>query len=94
MVTCPPVDPVIVTEHVPSDRKQNESMKETDPVLLFDQVTMPVGAYPFTLAVQVMTVEEPATTDLGVQETVVFEVFTVTTKLYHPVVGELAESPQ
>lgn len=40
-----------------------------------------------------MVVVEPATADFGVQETVVFEAFVVTTKLYAPAVAGLLESP-
>ena len=67
----------------------------TEPVLIvvWDMVTVPVGAYPLTLAVQVMTVEELATADRGLHETVVFEAFIVTIKLYVPADWKLLGSP-
>jgi hypothetical protein len=43
MVTCPPVDPVIVTEHFPCERVHVAEAKETEPAPLCDQLTVPVG---------------------------------------------------
>jgi len=40
-----------------------------------------------------MTIDEPATADLGVQETAVLVAFIVTDRLYVPAHGELFESP-
>jgi len=69
--------------------------KETEPVLLvvWDQLTVPVGAYPFTVTVQMTTVDEPTSTDFGVQETPIFVTFVVTTRLYVPEDGKFLESP-
>ena len=71
------MDPVIVTEHIACVwltlvRGHVVGLRETEPVPLWDQLTVPAGEEPITLAVQVMVVDEPATADLGVQETVVF----------------------
>lgn len=51
---------------------------------VWDQVTLPVGEYPITLAVQMMIVDEPAAADFGAQETVVFETFFITVRPYVP----------
>jgi hypothetical protein len=67
--------------------------KETDPAPLCDQVTLPVGEYPVTVALQLTTFDEPTITYFGLQEIVVFVVFTVTTRLYAPAVAGLLESP-
>jgi hypothetical protein len=55
-----------------------EEVKVTDPplVLDWDHATDPVGTpYPFTVAVHVIVVDDPAATEAGLQETVVFEDF-------------------
>ena len=62
-------------------------------LVVWDQLTVPVGVYPFTVTVQMTTVDEPATADLGVQETFVFVTFVVTAKLYFPEDGKFLESP-
>jgi hypothetical protein len=45
------------------------------------------------LALQTTTVDEPATTELGLQETVVFVASVVTARLYVPEDGEFLVSP-
>ena len=71
-MTCPLADVVIVTEHVPCERVHVAEPNETEPLPLWDQLTVPVGEYPVTVAVQVIVVEEPAAADFGAQETDVF----------------------
>jgi hypothetical protein len=70
-------------------------LKETEPVLpvICDSVTVPVGKYPLTVTLQVMIVDEPATADIGLQETVVLVAFVVTIKLYVPADWKLLASP-
>jgi hypothetical protein len=43
MVTCPPANPVAVTEHTPCERMHDVEPMETEPVPLWDQLTVPVG---------------------------------------------------
>lgn len=43
IMTLPAVAPVIVTEHVPDERVHVVEVKETKPVPLWDQLTVPVG---------------------------------------------------
>ena len=45
------------------------------------------------MALQVMTFAEPKTADRGLQETVVFEAFTVTGRVNSPEDGEFLEFP-
>jgi hypothetical protein len=92
-VTDPDSDPVIVTEHVRSERVHVVETKETEPAPLWDQATVPVGPYPVTLAVQVMTADEPVTADFGVQETAVLGSFADTVRLYAPADREFWGDP-
>jgi hypothetical protein len=71
----------------------NVGTNETDPVPLCDQVTLPVGKYPVTLAVQMMVVEEPTRMELGLQDTVLLVAYIVTARLCVPPNGEFLESP-
>ena len=87
MVTCPLVEAVIVMEHVPWDRAHVVEAKETEPVPLWDQLTVPVGTYPVTLALQVMLFDEATGTLAGLQETVVFEAFVIAVRATVPVKG-------
>ena len=80
--TAPAVAPVIVTVQTPLERVQVVETKLTEPVpLVWDHVTVPVGMlYPLTLTLQVIFVEEPATAEVGLQETVVVEGFFFTVR--------------
>jgi len=71
----------------------NVGRNVTDPAPLCDHVTAPVGEYPATLALQMMVVDEPAMTELGLQETIVLVTIIVTVKLCVPANGEFLESP-
>jgi len=67
-VTAPAVAPVAVTWHEPADRVHTPpELKVTEPAPACVNVTVPVGAEPVTVAVQV----EPAPTanEAGMQET-------------------------
>jgi len=77
-VTDPDVSPVKVTEQAFFARVHLFSASLTAPVPAVDHATVPVGRYPETLAVQVTTVEEPATTGDGTQVRTMLEVFLVT----------------
>jgi hypothetical protein len=79
-VTFPAVVPVMVAVQLPRAFRVHvvgEEVKVTDPplVLDWDHNTDPVGTpYPFTVAVHVIVVvDDPAATEVGLQETVVFE---------------------
>jgi len=70
MKTVPELDVVIVMEHALLVRAHVLVARETTPVPVCDQVTFPVGKYPFNVAVQV-TVACDAGAVSGLQETVV-----------------------
>lgn len=42
-MTCPLIDPVIVIEHVPCERVHVVELKVTEPVPVWDQLTVPEG---------------------------------------------------
>jgi hypothetical protein len=70
----PAVVPVIVMEQLPFVRVQVIELNVTEPVPDWDQVTVPVGENPFTVALHLITFEEPATIEDGLHETLVVEV--------------------
>ena len=87
--------PVKATEQLPDERVQVVGLNRTEPTPLWDQVTVPVGEEPVTFALHVMIVDEPATADFGVQETVVVVALTVTTRVLDvPEDAEFWESPK
>jgi hypothetical protein len=99
-VTLPAVTTVIVTEHSPLVRAHVVDAKNTEPVPIWDQLTVPVIPKQIRQmtqsgsTVQVMIVDEPATADLGLQERTSILVFCfVTVRLYVPADGEYLESP-
>jgi hypothetical protein len=74
MIERPVENPVTVTEQLPPDREQEEAENVTLPEPLSDQLTVPVGLEPTTVAVHVLTepnvtFEEPAVTLDGEQLT-------------------------
>lgn len=96
--TLPGCKSVRVTEQLrvgclPLESVHAVAMKETDPVPLRVQVTVPVGEYPVTRALQVTVPDEAAGRLAGLQETLVFEVLIVTTKSYASADGGFLESP-
>jgi hypothetical protein len=86
-MTLPAVIPFNATEQTPFARVHDAELRVTEPVPLWDQVTVPVVEYPATLALHVMNLLEPAARELGVQETVVFDSFWVTVRLNADVYG-------
>jgi hypothetical protein len=69
------------------------STKKTAPAPFCDHVTIPVGRYPLTLAVQVMVADEPTEMLVGLQETEVVEVTGATVRESLPSDGAFFESP-
>jgi hypothetical protein len=47
-------------------------------------VTSPVGKYPFSTAVHVVVVGDPTMSDLGTQETAIFDAFGLTVRVKVP----------
>ena len=72
-VRGPGFSPVIVKEQLPAESAHVVEMNETEPVPLWDQLTLPVGACPDTVTLQATSVDEAAGTLDGVQETMVFD---------------------
>jgi hypothetical protein len=97
-MTLPGWVPVISTEQLllellMEERVQVEDEIETMPLVDVVQVTVPVGECPFTMALQVMVLDEAAGTLAGLQETEVVEVSGVTARVDGPAFGALLASP-
>jgi hypothetical protein len=91
IVAPPPAEGVYVTAHAPSERLQ--SLEEKSPVPELNQVTVPVGELPVTVAVQVLGA--PTATGEGAQLTVVVVAERpVTVRESSPVLPRLLESPE
>lgn len=90
MVTLPAFTALMVTKHRPWPRLQTSVVKETDPVPpTCDHATVPVGKYPLTTAVHLITCDEPANVDAGLHDTAVLDAFAVTLRMNLPDEGEL-----
>ena len=68
-MTPPTVEPLAVTEQLPPDGVHDDAENVTLPEPLCDQLTVPVGLEPVTVAVHVL--DEPNATLEGTQFTVI-----------------------
>ena len=95
MTAVPDAIPVRVTVQTPFLNEQELETKETIPVPpTWDQSTVPVGAYPPTLATHVIVFDHPPVEEAGLQETLVLEALTPTSRPYVPAEGKLRGSPK
>ena len=97
-VTLPDCVPVNVTSHVPFTNVHEAVLNETNPVPLWVHVTVPVGEYPETFAVQVAVVvfsDDDTAKTAGVQRMLIVDGLGVTFRGAGlvPIEGRLLESP-